>query len=95
MGLTERVKRLFGRSEAEPMDEHPSADDLRIGDLSERLRRMRGDNVTAMGPPDAAPRSADSVEQMSKAAADARFVDRTNEDDVLRGVKKYRSADDR
>ena len=91
MGLMERLKRWFGRSAPEPTDERPSADDLRIGDLSERLRQMRGENVTAMGPGQAPPRSPDAVEQMSKAAADARYVDRTNEDDVLRGVKQYRA----
>lgn len=92
--MVDRLKRVFGRGTAEPADE-PSEDDLPIGDLSERLRRMRGDKTTAMGPPGAAPRSADSVEQLSKAARDGRYVDRTNEDDVLRGVRKYRSVDDR
>ena len=56
---------------------------------------MRGNITTPMEAGAAAPRSADSVQQLSKAARDARFVDRTNEDDVLRGVRKYRSIDDR
>lgn len=94
MGLIDRMKRWFRRGAPEPADE-PSEHDLRIGDLSERLAQMRGEKTTAMGPPSAAPRGADSVEQLSKAARDGRYVDRTNEDDVLRGVKKYRSVDDR
>jgi hypothetical protein len=91
MGLGSRLKRLFGRDERKPT----AAPDLEIGDLSERLRMMRGNITTPMGPGAAAPRSADSVQQLSKAARDARFVDRSNEDDVLREVKKYRSIDDR
>ena len=91
MGLRSRVKRLFGRDDREPT----APPDLEIGDLSERLRMMRGNITTPMGPDVPAPRSADSVKQLSKAARDARFVDRSNEDDVLREVKKYRSIDDR
>ncbi|MAT06130.1 MAG: hypothetical protein CL424_13910 [Acidimicrobiaceae bacterium] len=95
MGIIERVKRLVGRGGPDASDDAETDDDVRIGDLSERLRQMRGTKTTAMGPGTAGPRSADSVEQLSKAARDGRYVDRTNEDDVLRGVKKYRSIDDR
>lgn len=91
MGLMARVKRLFGRDERQPT----AAPDLEVGDLSERLRMMRGNITTPMESSAAPPRSADSVKQLSKAARDARFVDRSNEDEVLRNVKKYRSIDDR
>lgn len=85
------MKRWFGRG-----DDHPAvAPDLQVTDLSERLRMMRGNITTPMESSAAPPRSADSVQQLSKAARDARFVDRSNEDDVLRNVKKYRSIDDR
>ena len=94
MGLIERVRRRFGRGTPEPTTEGPSADNLRIGDLSERLRQMRGDTTTAKGPPGTKPRAADAVEQLSKAARDGRFVDRTNEDNVLRDVKQYRAQDE-
>ena len=56
---------------------------------------MRGNITTPMESSAAPPRSPDSVQQLSKAARDARFVDRSNEDEVLRNVKKYRSIDDR
>lgn len=91
MGLIARIKQRFGRDEPGT----DTAEDLRIGDLSERLRAMRGNITTPMGPSRAAPRATDSVEQLSKAARDARYVDRTNEDDVLRDVEQYRSIDDR
>jgi hypothetical protein len=85
------VRRWFG-----PSDDHPAvAPDLQIADLSERLRMMRGNITTPMESSAAPPRSPDSVQQLSKAARDARFVDRSNEDEVLRNVKKYRSIDDR
>ncbi|MCB0966488.1 MAG: hypothetical protein KDB37_06595 [Ilumatobacter sp.] len=94
MGLVDRVKRIFGRGAPETVSAEPTADDLKIGDLSERLRQMRGENVTAMGPGQAPPRSPDAVEQMSKAAADARGADQLSEDDVLRDVKQYRARGD-
>lgn len=91
MGLRARIRRFFRRDERT----ENAAPDLAVDDLSERLRMMRGNITTPMGPGVPPPRSADAVQQMSKAARDARFVDRTNEDDVLREVKRYRSIDDR
>lgn len=91
MGLIARVRRLVKRGDQDGSSPAPRLD---VGELSERLRMMRGNITTPMEPGRAAPRAADSVQQMSKAARDARFVDRSNEDDVLREVKKYRSIDD-
>lgn len=95
MRLIARLKRVFRRGESTAADDEQVENDLRTAVLTERLKQMRGNTTTAMGPSAAAPRSADAVEQLSKAARDGRYVDRTNEDDVLRGVKKYRSIDDR
>ena len=91
MGLWSRVTRMFDRSDRAPA----TPPDLHIDDLSERLRLMRGNVTTPMPPAAAPPRSADAVQRLSRAARDARYVDRTNEDDVLREVTTYRSIDDR
>ena len=39
------------------------------------------------------PPGADRVQHMANAARDARYVDRSNEDDRLRQVEEYRSID--
>lgn len=94
MGLWEASKRRFKRRD----DRVPNAPDveheIRLYQLSERLRMMRGNITTPMEFPRSEPRSSDAVERLSRAARDGRNLHRSNGEMVLRGVREYRSIDD-
>jgi hypothetical protein len=83
--------------------DHPGGDDvldvprfvgLPSSDLAERLRLMRGNVTTPMPAGAGGGRRVDPVVVLSRAARDNRWVERTNEDAVLRAVTEYRSIDD-
>jgi hypothetical protein len=65
------------------------------GALAKRLATMRGGRVTPLpaGSGAVLPARHDQVEQLSLAARDALWVDRTIEDNLLSTVTEYRSID--
>ncbi len=67
---------------------------LPCSDLAERLRLMRGNVTTPMPAGAGGGRRVDPVLVLSRAGRDNRWVERTNEDAVLRAVTEYRSIDD-
>ena len=64
--------------------------------LAERLRQMRGDNLTAMPAGSGSTGSATTYtgKELAQAARDARYIDRSIEDDRLSEITEYRSIDD-
>lgn len=67
---------------------------LPCSDLADRLRLMRGNVTTPMPAGAGGGQRVDPVIVLCRAARDNRWVERTNEDAVLRAVTEYRSIDD-
>ncbi len=67
---------------------------LPCSDLAERLRLMRGNVTTPMPAGAGGGHRVDPVLVLSRAARDNRWVERTNEDEILIAVTEYRSIDD-
>ncbi len=53
----------------------------------------RGDNITVVESVGAIAPNRDGIENLTKAARDARFVDRSNEDEAISDLRSYRSVD--
>lgn len=90
------VRRLVDRLRLR-RDGPAEATDHRLDDLTERLRLMRGNVTTPMEAGKGTTRAGhgvDKVERMARAARDALWIDRSNEDRVLENTNEYRSIDD-
>ena len=91
-----RWLRRRDRREARSEPEVATAQNSDVDALAERLRQMRGNNLTAMpaGSGSTGSGTAYSGKQLAQAARDALFVDRSIEDDRLSEITEYRSIDD-
>lgn len=67
---------------------------LPFSDLPEQLRLMRGNVTTPMPAGAGGAQRCDQVIVLSRAARDNKWIERSNEDAVLRSVTEYRSIDD-
>ena len=69
------------------------ADDKDLDELSRKLAAMRGDNITVVDSAGNIPPNRDGVKNLANAARDGRYIDRSNEDDVISDLTTYRTAD--
>jgi hypothetical protein len=83
MGIFKSIQRLFGKT-----TEVPVRSDL--SELSEKLGEMRGDNITVVDSGSNLPPNRDAIENLTAAARDARYIDRSNEDEAISNLRTYR-----
>ncbi|MFT5202134.1 MAG: hypothetical protein ACI9C1_001516 [Candidatus Aldehydirespiratoraceae bacterium] len=62
------------------------------GDLAGELDAKRGNNINVVDSPGNFPPNRDAIKNLSAAARDARYVDRTSEDNLITDLKDYRAT---
>jgi hypothetical protein len=62
-----------------------------LGDTGD-LDAKRGDNINVVDSPGNFPPNRDAIKNLSAAARDARYVDRTSEDNLITDLKDYRAT---
>jgi hypothetical protein len=88
-----RAWRRRRQSKRQPPTE-PASIGFRRDGLAEQLRMMRGNITTPMPAGVGGAQRTDQIVVLARAARDDRWVERTNEDDVLRNITEYRSIDE-
>lgn len=85
MGILTSLRNLLGKKRDVPVRSDLSG-------LSEKLGDMRGNNVTVVDSGSNLPPNRDGIENLTAAARDARYIDRTNEDKAISNLRSYRKS---